>query len=85
MTEVLVLFMRISVLISQELMSDGLLVLILFSAVNEDLVGNIHRQFCSVTKRLYFVLEYTFRVLAYWAILGMAERGSRRQLPRNRR
>ena len=43
---------EISVLISQELTSDGLLVLpILFSAVDEDLVGNIHRQFCSVTKR----------------------------------
>lgn len=52
MTEVLVLFMKISVLISQEPTSDGLLVLtILFSAVDEDLVGNIHRQFCSVTKR----------------------------------
>ena len=86
MTEILVLFMRISVLISQEPMSDGLLVLlILFSVVYEDLVGSIHRQFCSVTKRLYLVLEYTFPVLAHWAILGMAERWSRRQLPGNRR
>ena len=56
MTEVLVLFMRISVLISQEPMSDGLLVLPwLFSAVDGDLVGSIHRQFCSVTNQLYLV------------------------------
>lgn len=56
MKELLVLFMRISVLISQEPMSDGLLVLPgRFSAVDEDLPGSIHRQFCSVTKQLYLV------------------------------
>ena len=66
------------------------------SAVEEDLVGSIRRQFCSVTKRisknsnvaritactvkrLYLVFTYLFWVLAHWAILGMAERCSRRQ------
>ena len=47
-------------------MNDGLLaLLILFSAVDEDLVGSIHRPFCSVTKRLYSVLDYTLWVLAH--------------------
>ena len=44
-----VLFMRISVLV---LCCRDLLDSQDVSAVDEDLVGSIHRQFCSVTKRL---------------------------------